>query len=104
MFTSRQTNSSSGSVVNMFSPKQNRAMLIRVSFSRYIRINHSEPESMRFAHLRKVVEYVALRSVGEYNVSRNGHYGTRDERHCGRYMRDGREPVKSRRPQAPIDQ
>ena len=30
--TSRQTNSSSGSAVNMFSPKQNRAMLISVSF------------------------------------------------------------------------
>ena len=30
--TSRQTKSSSGSVVNMFSPKQNRAMLISVSF------------------------------------------------------------------------
>lgn len=33
MVTSRHTKSSSGSVVNMFSPKQNRAMLIRVSFS-----------------------------------------------------------------------
>ena len=33
MITSRHTKSSSGSVVNMFSPKQNRAMLIRVSFS-----------------------------------------------------------------------
>jgi hypothetical protein len=31
--TSRHTKSSSGSVVNMFSPGQNRAMLIRVSFS-----------------------------------------------------------------------
>lgn len=30
--TSRQTNSSSGSVVNMFRPKQNRATLINVSF------------------------------------------------------------------------
>ena len=29
--TSRQTKSSSGSVVNIFSPKQNRAKLIRVS-------------------------------------------------------------------------
>ena len=34
--TSRQTKSSSGSVVNMFNPKENRAMLIRVSFSGYI--------------------------------------------------------------------
>lgn len=31
--TSRHTKSSSGSVVNMLSPKENRAMLIRVSFS-----------------------------------------------------------------------
>ena len=30
--TSRQTKSSSGSVVNMFSPKQNRATLMSVSF------------------------------------------------------------------------
>jgi hypothetical protein len=30
--TSLQTNSSSGSVVNIFSPKQNRATLINVSF------------------------------------------------------------------------
>ena len=32
MHTSLQTNSSSGSVVNMFNPKQKRATLIRVSF------------------------------------------------------------------------
>jgi hypothetical protein len=31
--TSRHTKSSSGSVVNMFSPKDSRAMLIKVSFS-----------------------------------------------------------------------
>lgn len=42
-FTSRQTKSSSGSVVNIFSPKQNRAMLIRVSFSGYIRIGIKSP-------------------------------------------------------------
>lgn len=44
--TSRHTKSSSGSVVNIFSPKENRAMLIRVSFSGYIRIgiNQKAPE------------------------------------------------------------
>lgn len=32
ILTSLHTNNSSGSVVNMFKPKQNRATLIRVSF------------------------------------------------------------------------
>ena len=41
--TSRHTKSSSGSVVNMFSPKENRAMLIRVSFSDYIQIGIKSP-------------------------------------------------------------
>ena len=39
------------------------------------------------------------------NVSRNHHYkhANRDERHHGRYMRDGRKSVENRRPQAPIE-
>ena len=41
--TSRHTKSSSGSVVNMFSPKENRAMLIRVSFSGYVQIGIKSP-------------------------------------------------------------
>ena len=56
------------------------------------------------AHKREVVQYVALCFVREYEVSRNSHGGTRDERHRGRYMRDGGEPVERRRSQAPIDQ
>jgi hypothetical protein len=39
--TSRHTKSSSGSVVNIFSPKQNRAMLIRVSFYVHVWIKTS---------------------------------------------------------------
>ena len=58
----------------------------------------------RGAHRREVVEYVALNFVREYDVSRNRHDETRDERQHGRYMRDGREPVERRRSQAPIDQ
>ncbi len=105
-FTSRHTKSSSGSVVNMLSPKENRAMLIRVSFSSYIRVINKQAgrHEIDRTHWRKVVEYIALRSVGEYYISRNRHYGTRDERRYSRYMRHGREPVKRRGPQAPINQ
>jgi hypothetical protein len=89
----------------MFSPKENRAMLIRVSFSGYgIKSPLKAPERGDWTHRREVVEYVALRSVGKYDVSRNRHYGTRDERRYSRYTCHGREPVKRRRPQAPIDQ
>jgi hypothetical protein len=96
--TSRHTKSSSGSVVNIFSPKENRAMLIRVSFSGYIPIRIKSPERGIWTYWREVVEYVALRPVGEYDVSRYRHYGTRDERRYSRYMCHGREPVKRRRP------
>jgi len=90
----------------MFSPKQNRAMLIRVSFSDYIRIGIKSPtqKAQERTHWREVVEDVALRPVSEYDVSRYRHYGTRDQRRYSRYVCDGREPVECRRPQAPINQ
>ena len=57
------------------------AGLIRVSVSG----TFSSMESTRVTrkgertHWREVVEYVTLRSVIEYDVSRNHHYRTRDE-------------------------
>jgi hypothetical protein len=62
--TSRHTKSSSGSVVNMFSPKQNRAMLIRVSFSGTFGSITQEPEGTRWLTGEKLLSMLpCVRSV-----------------------------------------
>ena len=59
--TSRQTNSSNGSVVNMFRPKQNRATLIRVSFWDHERRLDEREKTDRC----KIIEDIPLRSVSD---------------------------------------
>ena len=55
-------------------------------------------------HRREIVEDVALRSVGEYDVSRDGHRGAGYEGHRSRHVCDCCKTVESRRLQASIDQ
>lgn len=64
--TSRHTNSSNGSVVNMLSPKQNRATLIRVSFLDRFR---AATQVKREIYRCKVVENVSLCLVCEHKVT-----------------------------------
>jgi hypothetical protein len=54
------------------------AGLIRISVSGTFRSMESTRQGER-THWREIVEYVALRSVVEYDGSRNHHYKARDE-------------------------
>lgn len=89
--TSLQTNNSRGSVVNMFSPKQNRATLIKVSFYVVCSVSRDVTRHAN-THGREIVQDVSSRFVSEYPESGYSEDAACDERDRSRYVS---HPIKA---------
>lgn len=102
--TSLHTNNSNGSVVNIFSPKQNLATLIKVSSCETsLEISYYK-RTEECTYRREIIQDVTLRLIRKHPISRDRHRETADQRDERRHVRHHRKPVHCRRPQAPIDQ
>ena len=78
VLTSLQTNNSSGSVVNMFSPKQKRATLIRVSCCRHVISIYLWLNNIN-SYGREIVQNIPLRLVCEHHICRYRQRTTSDK-------------------------